>query len=67
MDFYFMTFFGLGIIIRRHNRVDVREPEVNCYHFGGRRRCPCRKLVAHILVVQPAQDWHGQADGLDGA
>ena len=26
----------------RHNRVDIREPEVDCYHFGGRRRAGMR-------------------------
>ena len=32
------------------------------------KRCPCRKLNPDILVVQSAQDWHGQnaADGRDG-
>ena len=29
--------------------------------------CPCRKLDPDVLVVQSAEDWHGQnaADGLD--
>ena len=31
--------------------------------------CPYRKLDPDVLVVQSAQDWHGQntTDGLDGA
>ena len=37
--------------------------------FALPSRYPCRKLDPEVLVVQSAQDWHGQntADGLDGA
>jgi choline dehydrogenase len=35
----------------------------------ARDPCPCRKLDPDVLVVQSAQEWHGQntADGLDRA
>jgi hypothetical protein len=48
--------------------IDVGQTSVAEY-MARRRGCPCRKLDPDVLVVQSAQDGHGQntADGLDGA
>ena len=61
MLFYFCDFFWIRHHHRRrHKRVDIREPEVDCYHFSDRRRT---NLCAGSKVDLGEGDQDGRAKG----